>query len=153
MGSITIVEASVAARLGAVLAGGSYSLYGFSVLQTQLAAVLNSSLVEAKLLLGDPVDNSVLATCNEIALNMACRDALRQCLSGQLAMYQGFNVSGLGVNAINPGIVQGAVDAFDRKVQDLLLRYQSLGGVTSTTQGDWDQDTLGLQAEDEEEED
>lgn len=150
MGSITIVEATVAARLGAVLGGGSYSLYGFSILQTQLVSVLSSSLTLAKLQLGDPVDNSVLATCNEIALNMACRDVLRQCLIGQTAMYTGFNVSGLGVNATPQSIIEGAADAFDRMVQDLLLRFQSLGGVTSTTQGDWDKDTLGLMSDEEE---
>jgi hypothetical protein len=147
MGSITIVEASVAARLGAVLGGGSYSLYGFSILQTQLASVLNSSLTLAKLQLGDPVDTTVLATCNEIALNIACRDVLRQCLSGQLAMYQGFNVSGLGVNAVNPGIVQGAVDAFDKTIQDLLQKFESMGGVGSAPSEEYDQDTLGVDPE------
>jgi hypothetical protein len=155
MGNITIAEASVAARLGAVLAGGSYTIYGFSVLQTQLAAILNSSLVEAKLILGDPVDDSLLATCNEIAMNLACRDVAKMCLTGPL-LTDGISFSLTGLN-INKGQMPGAVEqlaaAFEKKVQDLLLRFQSLGGITSTTQGDWDQDTLGMLAEDEEEED
>jgi len=132
---------------GPPLGGGSYSLYGFSVLQTQFSAVLISSLLEAKLQLGDPVDSSFLSTCDEIAINIACRDILRQCLVPQLAMFTGFNVSGLAVNAISPGVVQAAIDQFDQKVRDLLMKFESLGGVGSTSSVEYEQDTLGVNPE------
>jgi len=100
MAYITVSESTLAARLGASLTGGTYSLLGLTMPQLQFASLLNGAVIEARNVFSDTggFSDPDLVNYNEAALNLAAYRTING-LVGRLMTYGiSYSVAGLNVN-------------------------------------------------------
>jgi hypothetical protein len=100
MAYITVSEAGLAARLGASLSAGVYSLMGLTMPQTQFASLLNGALIEARNVFSDSggFSDSDLVKYNEAALNLAAYRTINGLLGRLMTYGISYSVAGLSVN-------------------------------------------------------
>ncbi len=100
MAYIAVSEPTLAARLGATLNGGIYSLLGLTMPQPQFASLLNGALIEARNVFSDTggFSDNDLVNYNEAALNLAAARTINGLIGRLMTSGISYSVSGLSVN-------------------------------------------------------
>jgi hypothetical protein len=129
MTSISVSEGNLTVRLGASLTGGTYTIYGLTMPQTQFMSVLGGAVREAIRVLGTPVDAD-LGDYNEAALNL-CAYRVLNALKGRL-MTQGISYSAAGLSINKGQMMQYLTDqatSFLEAYQEFVKTIQVMGRI------------------------